>query len=152
MRQRGASLVSIIVALGILGIFATVAARWFGNSQQISSKLDDLQAREELRQYIRTHLSCEKTIEKFPTACKLKVIPSSEQPAERVAIYSRSKKTPPLVPASDDGLKIGKKYRLRSYCKNTEPGKLYVEVSYKNGPWKPLYKKSFVPDCSGFIF
>jgi hypothetical protein len=150
--SKGFSLVSILVAVGILGIIATISSSWFTNMDKISSKLDDLQGREEIRQYLRIQLDCEKTIEKFPPECKLNKIPKKAKRRRLVKVFSRSNGKVPLIPANKSGHEIGSKYRVRSYCQNIQPGKILFEVSHRGQNWKALYEKALIPDCSGQIF
>lgn len=66
----GFSLISLIVALAILGIMIPIFLRYMDNQNAISRKLELRGQREDLRNYIRLGIDCEQTKLTWPSPCK----------------------------------------------------------------------------------
>ncbi len=107
LQEQGSSLVGAMVALAILGISAAGFANIFNNSLITTKKIEDKNALEDLRKYIRLGTHCARTIAALPKPCLNKTAISILRPVG----------TKPLVelPTAANRTKLGSNY-LRAEC------------------------------------
>lgn len=130
-RQSGASIVTVLVAVGILGISAAVASRYFDNSLQESNRLRTRNNVEDLRRLIRATVDCPATMAARPSSC------GKGKPTE---LKQRTGSASIPIPSG----KIGE-FELRAKCGNV-PGEFVVEYKDKAN-WRSLFPQDLPIAC-----
>ena len=116
-RQSGSSLVSVLVASAILGIFALVMAQLLGDGFKGQSSMSLNADREVLKRQLVSAVSCSDTL--TPTAC-----PS----AVPVRLIRRHKNGTLTTLVGSSGTRIGK-WTVRAQCNATNDG-LIVKATH----------------------
>lgn len=125
-KQSGASIVTVLVAIGIVGIMAAVSANYFKNSSDVSNSIRARNQIEDLRRLVRLSVNCEATLAGRPASC------ADGTPVE----LKRGVKTPTTF-VSVAGSKFGD-YEVRAKC-GEGPHIFQVEFRRKQGRWTRLF-------------
>lgn len=125
--DQGVSLVTVMVAIGILGILVVQMSQYLSNLNASSNSLREKAELEELRQNIRARLSCVNTVAAMSATCSSGTAIKTFDQGNQVAF------TTPYQ-------KIGR-YYLHAVCTGA-PFQLDYEYSMNTGgPWKILFPK-----------
>jgi Tfp pilus assembly protein PilE len=131
------NLVSVMVAMGIVGIFAGIVTQAFRNNLDATGRVADRASAEELRQYIRMGLDCDATKAATPASCAA---------SRLIALKRTGTSTIDLVqiPTGNKYTAIGN-YSLKAYCTGAA---LTYNVDFASTPknpraaikWETLFK------------
>lgn len=133
-KERGIGLVGILVGLGIISIVAFAVMTFYSNSLKVTSAVDEQQAAEGLRQYVRAGLNCPSTMTAVAPTCRNAYVALAKAPTSAGARRL-------LVAGPGASPTVVGNYRLRAKCKNAA-GEFDVEYAPKTGKgeWKGLFK------------
>lgn len=126
-RMRGFSLVSLLVAIGIVGFLGLVVAQTFKGKITAANAVASKGELEDLRNFVRVSFDCTESAKKMPSGC-----PSGSEIELR-------RQSGAIVIAKDGGTVLGK-YRLRASCGGgSEIVITYSPQANKSAAARPLF-------------
>lgn len=131
------SLVTVLVAVGLLGIVVAVLTTLFSNQFKMIKTIEQRGELEDLRNVVRNVLSCANTVEKLG--------PGTDCPGSPVAVYAHGSKARPFFPATPPFRKVGT-YEIVASCSGKEV-KAFQFHYVKGSSRKPLFAVPF--NCPG---
>lgn len=134
--QSGASILTVLVALGIAGILATISASYFKNSLEASNIVRDRNHVEDLRRLVRVSVNCGATVASRPKNCP---------EGTSVELAKGVKKPASFV--SKKGTKFGD-YELSAEC-GAAPHLFVVKYRRQQQAWSSLFPPDVPLACRG---
>lgn len=136
--QQGGSLISMLVAVGIMGILALAFANTFTNNMKTLKDIQKSGDVEDIKRLVRLTMDCTRTVAAKPASCPLNTYVNMKRIATSdinlIQLYTAN--PPPTVIAN---------YGLRAKCGSSANSFLvdYCEMSVPGGSscatWKPLF-------------
>ena len=108
-RNRGSSLIAILVAMALLGILVLIYNSWVQTSASGVQRLKIRQSKEDMRLYVRGMLNCDPTAQAMPAACR------NGTPTNQFGVSLFGHGNPPTAFVGMTGSKIAKsEYTVRA--------------------------------------
>ncbi|MEZ4743140.1 MAG: hypothetical protein R3B45_11965 [Bdellovibrionota bacterium] len=123
-RQDGMSMISVIIAMGMIAVIISILANIQKDSLDLYSRMSTQADIEETRKLVRDRFNCSTTSASMPALCKLK--------KGKYAIELRDNKGKVFVKGDQPYTQRGKDFQLRAFCVNPKiggEGKILVELN-----------------------